>query len=94
MPVFISYNKADRDFAESLALNLVQAKQNVWIDKWELNAGDSLISKIEEALGDANAILVLLSKNSVESEWCKKELRAGLIRELEEKSVLLIPINT
>ncbi|MYC40133.1 MAG: toll/interleukin-1 receptor domain-containing protein [Candidatus Dadabacteria bacterium] len=92
LPVFISYNKADRDFAENLALNLVQAKQNVWIDKWELNAGDSLISKIEEALGDANAILVLLSKDSVESEWCKKELRAGLIRELEEKSVLLIPI--
>ena len=51
-----------------------------------------MISKIEEALGDANAILVLLSKDSVESEWCKKELRAGLIRELEEKSVLLIPI--
>ena len=92
MPVFISYNHADRDFAETLAVHLVQAKQNVWIDKWELNAGDSLISKIEEALGGADAILVLLSKNSVKSEWCKKELHAGLVRELEEKSVLLIPI--
>ena len=30
-----------------LALHLVQAKQNVWIDTWELNAGDSLFAKIE-----------------------------------------------
>lgn len=92
MPIFISYNHSDRDFAESLAMNLVQAKQNVWIDKWELNAGDSLIERIENALGDADAILVLLSKSSVQSEWCKKELRSGLVRELEEKSVLVIPL--
>ena len=92
MPIFISYNHSDKDFAETLAANLVQAKQNVWIDKWELNAGDSLIERIENALGDADAILVLLSKSSVQSEWCKKELRSGLVRELEEKSVLVIPI--
>ncbi len=92
MPIFISYNHSDRGTAESLAKILVQAKQHVWIDKWELNAGDSLIERIESALGDADAILVLLSKSSVESEWCKKELRSGLVRELEEKSVLVIPI--
>lgn len=92
MPIFISYNHSDKEFAETLAANLVQAKQNVWIDKWELNAGDSLIERIENALGDADAILVLLSKSSVQSEWCKKELRSGLVRELEEKSVLVIPL--
>lgn len=92
MPIFISYNHSDKDTAEALARILVQAKQNVWIDQWELNAGDSLIEKIEEALGGADAILVLLSKNSTQSEWCKKELRSGLVRELEEKSVLVIPI--
>lgn len=92
MPIFISYNHADKNTAESLAEILVHAKQNVWIDKWELNAGDSLIQRIEEALGGADAILVLLSKNSTQSEWCKKELRSGLLRELEEKSVLVIPI--
>ena len=74
MPVFISYNQADKDFAESLAINLVHAKKNVWIDKWELNAGDSLIARIENALEGADAILTILSENSIESEWCKKEL--------------------
>ena len=92
MPVFISYSHADKDFAENLAVHLVQAKQNVWIDKWELNAGDSLIARIEEALEGADAILVVLSKDSVKSEWCKKELRSGLVRELEQRAVVVIPI--
>jgi len=92
MPIFISYTHSDKEFAQSLAVNLVQAKQNVWIDTWELNAGDSLIERIQSALGDADAILILLSENSVQSEWCRKELNSGLTRELEEKSVLVIPI--
>jgi TIR domain len=36
-------------------------------------------------------MLVILSKNSTESEWCKKELNAGIIRELDEKQVIVLP---
>ena len=36
-------------------------------------------------------MLIILSKNSVASEWCKKELNSGLMRELEEKRVLVLP---
>ena len=35
---------------------------------------------------------MVLSKASVESEWCRKELSAGLVRELEERRVVLLPI--
>ena len=37
-------------------------------------------------------MLVVLSEASVNSEWCKKELSVGLIRELEEKRVVVIPV--
>src|SRR6056297_1841352 len=70
---------------------LVYARHNIWIDEWELNAGDSIIGKIQDAVGDADALLVVLSKASVASEWCQKELRTALVRELEEKRVLVIP---
>ena len=91
MPIFISYSHQDKDFTNNLALNLVRAKHNIWIDTWEINAGESLIDKIQNAIDDADAILVILSKHSTTSEWCKKELNSGLVRELEEKKVLLIP---
>jgi hypothetical protein len=36
--------------------------------------------------------LVILSKASVESEWRKKELSTGLIRELDEKRGVVLPV--
>jgi len=37
-------------------------------------------------------LLVILSKASVESEWCKKELAAALTRELKEKRIVVLPV--
>lgn len=71
---------------------LVAAKHHVWVDRWELKLGDSLTSRIQESLTTSSAILVILSKNSVESEWCKRELNAGLVRELEEKNTIIMPV--
>src|SRR6266849_3850548 len=89
MPIFISYSHADRVFINKLAAHLVKHNAHVWIDSWELNVGDSLIQRIQQAIQESSALLVVLSKASVKSEWCKKELSAGLVRELEEKSSLL-----
>src|SRR5260221_14136787 len=92
MPVFISYSHTDADFAQRVDIQLVKARAQVWIDRWELNVGDCLIRKIEEAVSGASALVVLLSKASVASEWCRKELTAGLVRELEEKRVVVMPV--
>jgi len=91
MPIFISYSRKDREFVDTLAANLVRNRHHIWLDRWELNVGDSLIDKIQEALKGSSAILVVLSENSVESAWCKKELNAGLMRELEERNSILLP---
>ncbi|QHL87638.1 TIR domain-containing protein [Nibribacter ruber] len=92
MSVFISYSSKDSEFIERLSVNLVKNRINVWLDKWAMQPGDSLIDKIQQGLTDSSFLLVVLSNNSVESEWCKKELNSGLMRELEEKKVVVIPI--
>ena len=92
MAVFISYSHLDKGFVKDLATALVKNNANVWIDEWELNVGDSIIDRIQRAIESAGALLVVLSKASVDSEWCKKELNAGLIRELEEKRVVVLPV--
>jgi hypothetical protein len=91
MPIFISYNREDTSFVDSLVRNLVRARHIVWMDRWELGVGDSLTQRIQSALKGSDAILVVLSKHSVASEWCKRELTAGLVRELEEKKTLVMP---
>jgi hypothetical protein len=92
MPIFISYSHADKAFVNKLAAHLVKANAHVWVDSWELNVGDSLIGRIQQAIQESSALLVVLSKASVASEWCKKELNAGLMRELDEKRVLVLPV--
>lgn len=92
MPIFISYSHQDKVFVDKLAIQLVRRNVNVWLDRWELSVGDSLLEKVQEAVDGASALLVVLSKASVASEWCKKELSAGLLRELEEKRVVVMPV--
>ena len=92
MSVFISYSRNDSQFVEKLSITLVQNKINVWLDKWAMKLGDSLEPRIQQALSDSSYLLVVLSKSSVESPWCKKELNTGLLRELEEKKIVVIPI--
>lgn len=92
MPVFISYSHADKDFVDKLAANLVKHDAHVWVDTWELNVGDSILNRVQDAIQDSSALLIVLSKASVVSEWCKKELSAGLMRELDEKRVVVLPV--
>ncbi len=91
MPVFISYSHQDKDFVNQFAAHLMQHRTWIWVDRWELSVGDSIVQKVQEAIKDASALIVVLSKASVNSEWCKKELSAGLVRELDEKRVIVLP---
>lgn len=91
MPIFISYSQQDKYFVDNLAKNLVLMKHNVWMDRWELKIGDSLTQKVETALTDSSAVIVIISKNSVDSAWCRRELNAVLVREIEEKRSLILP---
>lgn len=92
MSVFISYSSKDVEFVNKLSAELVKKRVPIWLDQWEMRPGDSLIDKIQNAISESSFLLVILSKNSVESEWCKKELNSGLMRELEEKKVVVIPV--
>lgn len=92
MSIFISYSHNDKDFVDTLASHLVKNKASVWIDRWELNIGDSIIQKVQEAIQDSSALLVVLSKSSTKSEWCKQEITSGLLKQLESKKVFVLPV--
>jgi TIR domain len=92
MPVFISYSHSDEFIVNKLAAHLVKHNANVWVDTWELNVGDSILNRVQDAIQESSALLVILSKKSIESEWCKKELSAGLVRELDEKRIIVLPV--
>lgn len=92
MGLFISYSTKDSDFVDKLSKELLLKRIHVWLDKWEMKPGDSLLDKIQDGITESSFLLVVLSNNSIKSEWCKKELNSGLMRELNEKKVVVIPV--
>ncbi len=77
-----------------LAADLRNNGHTVWIDEAEINLGDSLIEKIATAIDKVGHIVAIISKNSVRSNWVRKELGIAISREIEGRTVNVIPILT
>lgn len=69
---FISYSQKDRALAEALAQRLRAQGLSVWWDT-DLVGGVEFRSEIERQLGDAKAVLVIWSPNSVSSRFVVDE---------------------
>ena len=90
--VFVSYSSEDAPFAQSLAKALSDRNVGVWLDRWELRIGDSLTKRIGQALHKNDFIVVVLSPASVQSEWVRQELAEAMLREIQQKRVIVLPV--
>src|ERR1043166_6142695 len=70
--IFLSYANEDRETALRLSELLESAGWTVWWDR-RIPAGRTWRSILEEALGQMRCMVVLWSKNSIESDWVKEE---------------------
>jgi hypothetical protein len=74
--VFLSYDRDDVARARQFARVLEQAGHQVWWDT-QVRGGAQFSKVIEQALAAAEVVVVLWSKNSVESAWVRDEAGAG-----------------
>jgi len=84
--VFLSYARDDVDAARQLADTLGQSGHDVWWDR-HLHGGSRFDREIEEALNNAEAVVVLWSNASIDSAWVKDE--AAEARDSER----LVPVS-
>jgi len=91
--VFLSHASEDKErFVLNFATKLQEHGIDAWIDKWEMLPGDSLVDKIfGEGLKEADAIIIVLSHNSVGKPWVREELNAGIMKRLS-KGTKIIPV--
>lgn len=92
--VFLSHASEDKErFVIDFSNKLINRGIRVWLDQRELLPGDSLIDKIfEEGLKEADAVIIVLSKNSVEKPWVKEELNAAMMKKINS-NLKIIPIR-
>ena len=77
--IFISYAREDLDRARRLASALESRGWSVWWDR-RIVAGQTFDQTIERELESARSVVVLWSKDSIESEWTKNEATAAAER--------------
>lgn len=90
--VFISHSSRDKPIVRRLAGDLAAAGIQAWVDEAEIRIGDSLLEAISAAIDRSDYVLVVLSKNSVRSEWIQREVEQALAQEIDQKKPVLIPI--
>jgi len=66
------------DFARKLAGSLEKVGYDVWWDITDLHGGDDWVRMIPAAIETSQYVLVVLSPNSVQSEWVEKEYTQAL----------------
>lgn len=77
MNVFISYAEKDQAYAASLGRALTAAGVHVW-GPHELTTGGNWALEAGKALANADAFVVLVSPDSVASEWVRREIEFGI----------------
>lgn len=90
--IFLSHNSVDKPFVRKLASDINKNGHYAWVDMAEIKVGDSLIGKIEEGIMNCDYLGVVLSTNSIKSEWVTREVRVALSQEICGRKVKVLPI--
>lgn len=94
--LFISHNKADKPFAERLGA-AIEADTNgpalrVFLDKWDIGPGADIPIELERALDDSRHIGLVLSPDSLKSQWVTLERSAAIAGDPAARKARLVPL--
>lgn len=77
MRVFISHSPSDKSQARGIAQGLRDQGLDVWFDEWELQPGGNFAKTIGKGLESSDAMVVLVSPESMQS-WQREEIQYAI----------------
>ena len=91
--VFISYSSKDQEFVERLYSDLQNKKVRCWYAPEDLKTGDKFRTRIDESIRLHDKLLLVLSRDSVSSNWVEKEVETAMEKEAQQKRTMLFPVR-
>ena len=88
MKVFISHSRKDKLFLRKLKADLEENYISTWVDEDEMYHGDTLAEKLTEGIDETTHFVIVLTPNSIKSEWVRYELKSAI-----KASNKIIPIK-
>jgi len=90
---FISYSGKDQKFAERLFADLQAHGVRCWFAPHHVQSGKKLHEQIDAAIRVHERLLLILSADSISSEWVQTEIAKARQREVKEKKRVLFPVQ-
>jgi len=90
---FISYSSKDQAFAERLYADLQSRGVRCWFAPEDMKIGDKFRFRIDESIRVHEKLLLVLSENSIASDWVEKEVETAMEKERESKKTVLFPVR-
>jgi hypothetical protein len=91
---FISYSSKDATFAHKLYGNLKAKGVECWFAPENLKIGDETRTSLDKAIYGRGKLLLILSKNSLSSDWVQKEVETAFEKEqAPPRTLALFPIR-
>lgn len=90
---FISYNGADKQWAEWIAWQLEDAGYTTVLQAWDFQAGSNFVIEMHQAASDAERTIALLSNNYLQSRFTQPEWAAAFAQDPTGVNGKLLPIR-
>lgn len=90
---FISYNKADRAWAEWTAWKLEEAGYTTILQAWDFSAGSNFIIDMHNAARNARRTIALLSPDYLQALFTQPEWAAAFVQDPTGEKGTLLPVR-
>jgi hypothetical protein len=92
---FISHSHADKESIVRPLDKLLREVEGikVWLDERDMPAGADIVDAIfSKGIGEADAVIVVLTPSSINSRWVHEELNVSVVRKIKKRVKAIIPV--
>jgi hypothetical protein len=90
---FISYSAKDKEFTERLHADLQNNGVRCWFAPHDMPIGAKIWDAIDDAIKLRDKLLLILSRNSIKSDWVEDEVQKAFAEERDRKELVLFPVR-
>ena len=90
---FISHSSKDKEFVDRLHSDLQSKGVRCWYSPEDLKIGDKIRQSIDQSIRIQDKLLLVLSRNSIDSEWVEDEVESAHEQERKRRKTVLVPIR-
>lgn len=94
MKIFISSSKHDEQYTDVVSRRLVNDGHEIFNETLNIKPGDNWFRKINEGIKEFDAVIIILSKGSINSKRMLREIESIFFSDISTKATQIVPITT